>query len=300
MAKKMDKRIGTIAGATQRLINVAFPPEPHNTTACWIQLDKMLSGLNRRLYRQGRVYRVTVTANATGDPTQVLNVYTIANTWQFRKAYHLARKMYDRSHQDELEAGVKRARWLDFRVKPSPTGVGNIGATAIRYSSNALSTGSPNIDEYTVSSVNKTDGQEREFHVMGDTTGSSWGILYEYDRIGDADVGIENIQPGTGPYYDLFDDLQYQEASTMTGDANAPPYDADRLQSSEHMVRNAVLKATASGTYRQSVTVDAPLGLIYIDTTGVDHLLQTGYSLDVQVHAGDYKGVHAPSLLQGA
>jgi hypothetical protein len=298
MAKrKYDKRLGSMAGATQRMLNIAFPPEPHNVQFAYIQIDRLLSGVNHRLYRQGMCYRVTIRANGIGVDPNKLEIFTIQNTWMFRKAYAMARAMYNKSQADEKAAGIKPSRWLDFRVKPSDAGVGNQNCTAVRFSRSGTTSACGN-DEYQMSSVHLKNDTEREFHVEGASTSSSWGIIAEYDRQADTETEDGSIAPAALPYYDLFDDLQYQEAGTMIADANEPPYDADRLKSDQVWVKQGVLQATSGGSYRDTVTVDAPLGLILVRNVAVDHLLQSGYKLDVECHPGDYKGVHATNLLQ--
>jgi hypothetical protein len=298
MAKrKYDKRLGSMAGATQRMLNIAFPPEPHNVQFAYIQIDRLLSGVNHRLYRQGMCYRATIRANGIGVDPNKLEIFTIQNTWMFRKAYAMARAMYNKSQADEKAAGIKPSRWLDFRVKPSDVGVGNQNCTAVRFSRSGTTSACGN-DEYQMSSVHLKNDTEREFHVEGASTSSSWGIIAEYDRQADTETEDGSIAPAALPYYDLFDDLQYQEAGTMIADANDPPYDADRLKSDQVWVKQGVLQATSGGSYRDTVTVDAPLGLILVRNVAVDHLLQSGYKLDVECHPGDYKGVHATNLLQ--
>jgi hypothetical protein len=298
MAKrKYDKRLGSMAGATQRMLNIAFPPEPHNVQFAYIQIDRLLSGVNHRLYRQGMCYRATIRANGIGVDPNKLEIFTIQNTWMFRKAYAMARAMYNKSQADEKAAGIKPSRWLDFRVKPSDAGVGNQNCTAVRFSRSGTTSACGN-DEYQMSSVHLKNDTEREFHVEGASTSSSWGIIAEYDRQADTETEDGSIAPAALPYYDLFDDLQYQEAGTMIADANEPPYDADRLKSDQVWVKQGVLQATSGGSYRDTVTVDAPLGLILVRNVAVDHLLQSGYKLDVECHPGDYKGVHATNLLQ--
>jgi hypothetical protein len=298
MAKrKYDKRLGSMAGATQRMLNIAFPPEPHNVQYAYIQIDRLLSGVNHRLYRQGMCYRATIRANGIGVDPNKLEIFTIQNTWMFRKAYAMARAMYNKSQADEKAAGIKPSRWLDFRVKPSDVGVGNQNCTAVRFSRSGTTSACGN-DEYQMSSVHLKNDTEREFHVEGASTSSSWGIIAEYDRQADTETEDGSIAPAALPYYDLFDDLQYQEAGTMIADANDPPYDADRLKSDQVWVKQGVLQATSGGSYRDTVTVDAPLGLILVRNVAVDHLLQSGYKLDVECHPGDYKGVHATNLLQ--
>jgi hypothetical protein len=298
MAKRnYDKRLGSMAGATQRMLNLEFPPEPHNSQYAYVQIDKLLSGVNHRLYRQGMCYRATVRVNGIATDPNKLEIYTIQNTWMFRKAYAMARAMYNRSQKHEKEAGVKASRWLDFRVKPNSAGVGNNACTAVRFSSTGLTSACGN-DEYQLSSVHLKNDTEREFHVEGASTSSSWGIIAEYDRASDTETDDGSISPAPLPYYDLYDDLQYQEAATMVADANEPPYDADRLKSDQVWVKQGVLQATSGGSYRDTLTVDVPLGLILIRNVAPDHLLQSGYRMDIECHPGTYKGVHASNLLQ--
>lgn len=298
MAKrKYDSRLGSMAGATQRMLNLTRPPEPYNAQHMYIQLDRLLSGVNHRLYRQGMCYRATLRVNGISAENNIIDVFTIQNTWMFRKAYALARQMYDRSQAHEKEAGVKPSRWLDFRVKPHVSGVANTFAQAHRYDALGATSVCGN-DEYQISSVHLKNDTEREFHVAGPSTSTSWGIIAEYDRASDTETDDGSISPAPLPYYDLYDDLQYQEAATMVADANEPPYDADRLKSDQVWVKQGTLQITNSGTYRDTITVDAPLGLILVKNRGVDHLLQAGYNFDVECHPGNYKGVHATSLLQ--
>jgi hypothetical protein len=290
MAKKYDKRVGTVAGATQRLFNLEAPGA---TQTRLIRVAKLLSGENRRLYRQGMCYKVRLSLDS--DDAHV-NVYTIRNTWMFRKAYALAYKVWWDSMREEREMGMKAGRWMDFRVnlqtgETMPTDLGYFHSQIV--GSGVISSNNPQVDEYQISKPYTHAGVERGFAVGGTTLSGEYGILYEYDRQNDTDAGDGSIGPATLPYYEVKADTQYQEAIDMVEDYDKPPYDADQFDYNEPLVRHASLRTTSAGSYRQDLTIEAPLGLIVVQNT-----LGNSPNLKLDVMPGDYKGVHAVPLRQ--
>jgi hypothetical protein len=290
MAKKYDKRVGTVAGATQRSFALEAPAG--NSTRL-IRVAKLLSGENRRLYRQGMCYKVRLSLDA--DDSHV-NVFTIRNTWMFRKAYALAYKVWWDSMQEEREMGMQSGRWMDFRVNIQ---AGVAMPNDLGYFHHALSAGgttsnnNPQVDEYQLSKLYTNAGTERGFAIGGATVSTEYGILYEYDRQNDTDAGDGAIGPATLPYYEVKADTQYQEAVDMVEDYDKPPYDADQFDYTEPLVRHAALRTTSAGSYRQDLTLDVPLGLIVVTNT-----MGNTPKLHMEVLPGDYKGVNAVSLRQ--
>jgi hypothetical protein len=84
-------------------------------------------------------------------------------------------------------------------------------------------------------------------------------------------------------------------SDNLQSDGNAPPYDATSVNTTSPWVRVAVLGQTAGAQKLSSGFFTAPCGLVLLagfSDTG------TGYPVEIEVKAGDYKGVHAPSMLE--
>ena len=113
-----EKKIGTTSGATVRYIPVAQSNPAVVRSNSLIQVDKMLNIANRRIYRQHKVYTVQVELDSKAaplEPGRLVQLFALRNTWANRKAFALAKEMYDKAVLEE-RAHVGNARWHDFRI----------------------------------------------------------------------------------------------------------------------------------------------------------------------------------------
>ena len=95
----------------------------------YIDLAKDLSVVNRRLYRQGRLYAVQNVqvyfdgadsgANDTSQQVRSIQVNTLPNTWVIHNAWKKGFAHWQKQQKDALKAlggPAARPRWADFKV----------------------------------------------------------------------------------------------------------------------------------------------------------------------------------------
>ena len=322
-SKPMMKKVGTTAGATQRKFEVAQdlatgPAFPTNV----IQIDRCLNNVNRRLYRQHKVYRAKVslsndneliTSSATLAP---LDVYALRNTWMTRKAMSLAKDIYDQAVKEE-RAVVGSSRWHDFRINTQSNGFSSptMYPLGVAASGKYLMTEGTTADgEYEYSAVETTDAAglavSQTFTLLDASAPNSYSIFDEYQKMGPTTsesplfVSQGGYDRATG---DSFEDENVQD---LLNKGNLPPYDAGSLRlaatNGGPFVKVGQIGRTSNadtGSLRLSTEYfDAPLGLIIVTNAplafaaeGAAIPLET-QSIEVEVAAGDYKGVMAHDI----
>ena len=119
-------------------------------------------------------------------------------------------------------------------------------------------------------------------------------MLGEYDKMGNAHVDPQS-RPSDAPYVDIDSEVNEATHDELQSAGAAPPYDQNGVNSGVPWVRIAVLGGTAGTQKLSSGFFTAPCGLV----------LLKGYSgatasneAELEVKTGDYKGVHAPSMLE--
>ncbi len=320
-----EMKMGTTAGATQRKFEVGqlLATGPANPTNV-IQLDRCLNNVNRRLYRQHKVYRCKVSlSNINEDVTPApaggpLNVYALRNTWQTRKAISLAKEIYDAAVKEE-RAVVGASRWHDFRIATASI---DGFASPIMYplavsgsGKRLLTEGTIADGEYELSAVETTDAagapESKVFTLKNGTTVGAYSIWEEYQKMGPTtDESPLFVSPGgydraTG---DSFEDENVQD---LLNKGNLPPYDAGSLRLTPTSSGGMFVKvgqigrsnSADTGSLRLSTDYfDAPLGLIVVTNAplayaGEDEIIDINLqSLEIEVAAGDYKGVMAHDI----
>jgi len=320
-----EMKMGTTAGATQRKFEVAQllaggigPANPTNA----IQVDRCLNNVNRRLYRQHKVYRCKVSLSnsnelTTSSPTAgPIDVYVLRNTWAVRKAIALSKEIYDLAVKEE-RAVVGSARWHDFRIQTQINGFSSptIYPLGINASDKKLLTEGTLADgEYEVSAVETTDAagapQSKIFTLGNASNALQYSVFEEYQKMGPTTsesplfVSQGGYDRATG---DSFEDDNVQD---LLNKGNLPPYDAGSLRLGDAtggaFVKVGQIGRTVTdrtGSLRLSTDYfDAPLGLIICTNAplafadeGLPINLQT-QTLEVEVASGDYKGVMAHDI----
>jgi hypothetical protein len=257
-----------------------------------VDAARNLSVVNRRLMRFGRFYECKLDLRPDWAGANV-EVFALRNDWAVHKAFQLAYRMYQQNTADERNE-TQVARWEDFRVfhglilsggveeavpvEHTPTG----GATL-------LSAG-----EFQESSVVTTTQNERKF-TWGVGTTTNYGLLEEYDKAGNAQASPES-QTGDLPYANIMNERDSLVAARLQEAGDVPPYSQDGVNASSPWVRVGVLGSGSGGVQRLSTGFfTAPCGLILIKGfTGAGET----YPITFEAKAGDYKGVHAPSMLE--
>ena len=268
-------------------------------TKAIVRADRVASGINHRLYRQSRAYTATVDLHVNAPAGSVIDVYALADTWYAMKAYQYAHKTYVKNTDDERKAaGTMAARWNDFRVdhglgtawQKDMVPLGN----NLEVAGSTSTFGTANT-EYEFSEVTDAGGTARTFRWSG-TGGNTFNIIDEYDRTGNAPStpAFPGIEIG---YDSLEDEMQDASMEHLQDDGNRPPYNRTNFENSV-WVKVGTLSVNAAGQQKLSTGFFvAPAGLIAIESSVP--LDPSGVPiLSLELKAGDYKGIHAPSYLE--
>ena len=254
-----------------------------------INIEQYLSKVNRRLYRQSRFYSVKLDLDP--DATQTLDVFVLNDSWMTERALKMAYEMYLENSADERERLKENAiaRWEDFRVQ---SGLNFQVYNPVQYD-NTLAPTQLASGEFTNTTVEDAAGVTRSF-TWGTGTATKYSIIEEYDKAGNAQ-SAPVTSTGDMPYDDLMADDSAVMAANLQNRGNKPPYDENGVNADRQWVKVATLGTGA--TQRLSTGFfKAPCGIVAIAEAG--GAIVTGGKLAWTVKSGDYKGVHAPSMLE--
>jgi hypothetical protein len=258
-----------------------------------IQCDQHLSRLNRRLYRQGRYYTVKVDVDAFTADGNGIEVFALRDDWAVQKAFQMAYSKHMENTADERKnlGSQNLARWSDFRVKTGQSGTVTdlVPVLANRDGVEVQLTAG----EFQLAEVVDSSGTIRTF-TWGTPGATDYGLLQEYDKAGNAQAQPSSVTTDA-PYVEIDSEVNEATHDYLQDHGNLPPYDQNGVNAGSPFVRIAKLGASAAGTQKLTTGFfTAPCGIVLItgmDAAGVG-LLQMTYK------AGDYKGVHAPSMLE--
>lgn len=268
-----------------------------NTNTNLVQVDRILSMDNHRLYRQGRVYSCKIDLQTLADASESdLRVYALADTWYVRKAWQEAKMQFDLATEDEISKIGKKnlARWRDFRTyieditSYSPT-------TQIYDNDEGATTQLDGDGSYLYPSLEGNDGDaERVFSWGGATDTTQFGILKEYSDTSNTSKTPEN--PAGGGYTLLGDKVEEVDMNSLTIRGAQPPYDPDQFDHGSPFRLVARLNNTTGAPDTAAVRTstgffNAPCGIVLIK----GHIQNQNVFLTVQ--SGDYKGVKAPTMM---
>jgi len=263
---------------------------PATTPSIEVNIEQFLSKTNRRLYRQSRCYPVKIDLDATAS--QPVDVYALSDTWMTARGLKMAFDMYMLNSDDERDRLKENsiARWEDFRVL---SGLNFQLADPAQFNNSLVQTRLI-AGEFAVTRVVDATGTPKNFS-WGATTASRYSIPEEYDKAGNA-----QSSPGTSTADVPYDDLMADDNAIMAGDlqtlGNLPPYDANGVNGDRQWVKVASLSTGA--TQRLSTGFfNAPCGIVVLAAPNLSDVVN-GDTLSWEVKAGDYKGVHAPSMVE--
>ena len=279
----------------QRHIRLAEATPQSNNATMLVRVDRELSRVNHRLYRQSRVPSCKISIDADVAAGEGIDVYVLRDTWMAQKAYHLAKKMFDENSKQERSqiAGGNLARWNDFRVDDGLSSTAEMHAVIEGESSSVTMNG---VGEYEISEVVDTGGTRRTFRWIG-TGANTFNIMDEYDVTGRTSAEPDG-GTGTAAYQILEDEIQGNMMDHLTNDGNLPPYNANNMEN-EVFVRIGRLVNDGTGTSKLSTGFfNAPCGFIVLEGVGGATSVTLDQKITLEVQAGDYKGVKAPSYLE--
>ena len=273
-----------------RRLTVGATEAPVNLNGI-IDVPRLMSQVNHRLYRQSRVYETSVTVDADLPDATTIEVFALADSWWTMKALQLAKTAWDESNAEELKMlGGKKARWSDFRVLH---GVASPEELVARQFASNLNPVQFTAGEFTPSRVVDQAGVTREFTWANTPAADEYSIYAEYDRSGNTDV--DPTTPATGPYTGLLPNLEADAAAALQQVGNEPPYNATQYPSGI-WIKIATLHLGAGRQRLSTGFFNAPCGLVVLKnfgTSGIGNL-----DVQVEVKKGDYKGISAKSMLE--
>ncbi len=307
--------MGTTAGATQLRLKFSGATwgtnvdqsvstlAPSNTR--YVDVAALLSQVNHRLYRQGRMYMVRVGFHKPGV-TVGATVSALPNTWMTRKAWVAGRKAYLKAMRD---SGVKKSgRWNDFRVNYDKAQY--LGNSSLQWQFVTLSGASLSEAERRVTQVagdsGTTEGNTTniyQFHALGATDFSdrdgataSFGLIAEYNEQEDTTVNDPQDHGSNASYNELNVDsaMTNTNAELAIESGDYPPYDPDELDESRSV--DYVIRQHADDSITPTTPwIAAPMGLLKITGYGGGSL-EADLDMYVEVMAGGYKGVMSETI----
>lgn len=265
---------------------------PAVTPQIELNIEQYLSKTNRRLYRHSRVYHAKLDIDP--NSTQTYNVYVLNDSWMTLKAMQMAYAKYEENAASEKEdlKGVQIARWEDFRTL---SGTGYQTVNPAQYELPTLTPVQLTAGEFVSTRVVDSAGVTKTF-TWGTPTSIQYGILDEYDKAGNANPS-PNTSTGDMPYDDLMADDSGVMSEYIQTRGNVPPYDANGVNQDATWVKVATLGA---GTSQRLSTgfFKAPCGFVIITAGANQDELVDVSKIEWTVKGGDYKGVHAPTMLE--
>jgi hypothetical protein len=256
---------------------------------------RILSQVNRRIYRYGNLYQIKLDLDITqsvGVPVDV-EVFALRNNWDVQRAYALAKATYDKAYEDELkQSGAgQTARWRDFRVDD---GVDNaVHLYPVVTDNRTLTETVDDEGEFSLSRVD--DNGTEKYFTWGDAGGTSLDIINEWTQSGRTSTDPQ-LYSANAPYQGVnADDISDIEKSNLGEDGNKPPYNQQASGNELYQVATMRYEPGPTGLQRLSTGYfDAPCGLFVIKvTSGVNLGMGT---LHLTAKSGDYKGVHAKGM----
>ena len=295
MAKKSSRSGSKRTYEIQRSFPLILDGSPD--TNAMVRVDRALGAINHRLYRQSRLYSCKLDLDPNVAAGTAVDVWALCDTWWLQKAYRLAYKTFVENGEDEASSmGSARARWNDFRVD---SGLGTAFQKDLMPSGNLVPTGADQIygtgsdQEYLMSVVHDTNGAQKTFVFSGGTA-SEFNIITEYDNTANTDAAPST--PNFLASYDgLHDEVDQGQAAHLAADGNLPPYKANTFEGAV-WIKVATLHVASTGAQKLSTGFfKAPAGMIAITST---EPFADSTFLNLEVKAGDYKGVHATTMLE--
>jgi hypothetical protein len=259
-----------------------------------VDVGRCLSQANRRLYRYGRYYNVKVDIDA--DLNNKIEVYALRDDWAVQKAFQMAYAAFEKNASDEkaMMSENQIARWSDFRINPDPA-ANEMGPV---FHQGASARELVNQGEFVNTQVIDDTGAPRVFTWNNTTTASAYSVLAEYDKAGNAQTTPSSLVSGNVvPYEGLTSEVDGLMMNNLEAFGDNPPYDRDGVNANGPFVKIATLDASNSNAQKLSTGFfTAPCGLVIIRKTPAE--LDLREKVQLTVKAGDYKGVHAPSMLE--
>ena len=212
---------------------------PGTETSHFIDLAKELSAVNRRLYRQGKVYQVAnISVTSRNTVNGLVSFSTAPDTWVTRAAWNRGFQMYEHMTKKVLDlpgSASRKGRYHDFKVYLSDD-----HRTSASITTRALDNGNHQVGsgEWVYSKFQSPDGttgsDEFVAHLLGSHSGSSgaYNSVSLIQSYGEARATVNTDSPNVDsdgdddPLLNLFDaGTQADEiAADLANDGDQAPY----------------------------------------------------------------------------
>lgn len=267
----------------------------------------ILSRLNNRLYRYGKLYDIKLDLSAASTPGTVFEVFALSNTWYVQKAFEEAYDNHEEAYADEMSNINKSqvARWRDFRIRvnANPSYGGVLGLSQWAYPvvhdvpntpgapGNAITAG-----DLPDSLVEDSAGNTKHF-TWGPGSGATlYNVMQEYDLAGNQDR-TPDVSTTDMPYEGLKADSSAVEANALQALGQDPPYGATAFPNVWVKVGELTV-GTAGQTKLSTGFFHAPCGVFAIYSDAGDISGDAGDNISIEVRSGDYKGVRAHNMMR--
>ena len=271
------------SGAPDTQLTIPIGSVTPSSTLKELDVPRIMSGVNHRLYRQHGCYRVKVDL-LTAGPVQEVKVYALSNTWYVKRAIQMAKEVHDKVMEDERDLGMQ-SRWYDFRINPNLASHDDM-VQAISLTPGATPTLATHPGEWAYSEIEDAAGTARQFTLPSGGSTTGYNIFQEYDRMANSDASPEAASVGG---YDGADaTIERENIEFLMSKGNQPPYARTDLLA-DVFVQVGSLYREGSGAQRLSTGFfDAPLGAVFLQYPTADANLL----LELECKSGKYKGVH--------
>jgi len=256
----------------------------------------ILSRMNNRLYRYGKMYDLKIDMMPSVTPGTVVEIYALSNTWYVQKAFEEAKSNYDMAYENEVENinETNIGRWRDFRIRTVnfESFSGFYSAVFPVVANTSTVEGSITGGSFIDSMVEESTGTQKRFTwALGDA--NNYSVMEEYDK-----AGNQSRSPATGtgtmPYAELEADSSAVEGAALQTDGQDPPYNATAFPNA--FVKVGELTVGTNGSQKLSTGYfHAPCG-VFIIRSSTGNVLDLGNNLSLEVRSGDYKGVSAHNM----
>ena len=271
------------SGAPDTQLTIPIGSVTPSSTLKELDVPRIMSGVNHRLYRQHGSYRVKVDL-LTAGPVQEVKVYALSNTWYVKRAIQMAKEVHDKAMENERALGMQ-SRWYDFRINPNLASHDDM-VQAISLTPGAAPSLATHPGEWAYSEIETVAGIARQFTLPSGGSTTGYNIFQEYDRMANSDASPESTSVGG---YDGADaTLERENIEFLMEKGNQPPYARTDLLADIY-VQVGSLYREGSGAQRLSTGFfDAPLGAVFLQYPTADADLV----LELECKSGKYKGVH--------
>lgn len=300
MIKTTQRRIGLLPGLSE--------------VGMYVEMDKLLSQSNYKLYRQGMNYhaRLTVANSQATVASRSYSIFTLPTDHRTIGTLRMARTIYNQAVKDELEIRPEvKTPWTDFKIElygPAQALEADTMYTNAARAKRSLAFPdgvNKNVvltsDAYEVSEITSNAGDQKRFSLI-DTGGTShWNVFTEYRN-----YLTNRADPDSANEVAAYGDASavLTEMAELADKGDEPPYSWDFTQfeiggsqfagAALNLQLQGVISSDSSPLALKSITVEAPLGLIFVKCDDV--MSATTIELMCEALPGNYKGVKADKL----